>query len=164
MLAAVDFVAQDVFETLAPARDLVAVSIGDPGQAPPASLAGFATSLRLEFLDCDRDDVEHHGVPETVLCSPAQMGQLIDFVRARHGASDVLRLVVHCRMGSSRSAAAALVAYHLTQCDFPRHPDAHHANRHIVALAARALGADIAVPCKRTDGEPHQYLPQQLQI
>lgn len=163
MLAAVDFVAQDVFETLAPARDLVAVSIGDPGQAPPANLAGFSTSLRLEFLDCGQDDVEH-GVPEPVLCSPAQMGQLIDFVRARHATADVVRLVVHCRMGSSRSAAAALVAYYLTQCDFPRHPDAHHANRHIVALAARALGADIAVPCKCTDGEPHPYLPQQLQI
>lgn len=164
MLAAVDFVAQDVFETLAPARDLVAVSIGDPAQAPPANLAGFSNALRLEFLDCDQHDVEHQGVPEAVLCSLAQMDQLIEFVRARHAAPEVLRLVVHCRMGSSRSAAAALVAHHLTQCTFPRHPDAHHANSHIVGLAARALGADIAVPRKSTDGEPHAYLPQQLQI
>jgi len=164
VLAAVDFIAQDVFEALTPAGDMLAVSIGDPGQLPPANLAGFRAVLRLEFLDCDQADVEQHGVPECVLCTPAQLQQLVDFVRQHHAAVPPLRLVVHCRMGSSRSAAVALIAHHLTECDFPRHPDTHHANRHVLDLAAAALGARVPAAGKHAGDEPHPYLPLGLQI
>lgn len=163
MIAAVDFIALDTFEAVTSAPDMLAISIGDPDQSAPLNLAAFAAGLRLQFLDCDGTDVQLHGIPEAVLLSAAQMAQLLTFVRAHHAEPLPYRLVVHCRAGSSRSAAVALVAHHLTQCDFPRHADAHYANRHVLGLAARELGA-IAAPQKAVGPEPHAYLPLQLQI
>ena len=67
-------------------------------------------------------------------------------------------------MGSSRSAGVALLVDALTQCEFPRRPDAHFANTHVVQLAARALGKSIDIPQKHVGDEPHPYLGPYLQI
>lgn len=163
MISSVDFISLDVFEALVPAPDMLAISIGDHDQAPPANLAAFRDSLRLEFLDCDEVDVAVYGMPASVLFSAQQLDALVAFVRRHDGALSALRLVVHCRVGSSRSSAVALVAHYLTGCDFPRRPDAHHANRHVLRMASGRLGA-IEAPDKATGPEPHPYLPLQLQI
>ncbi|KVP97041.1 hypothetical protein WJ97_14580 [Burkholderia ubonensis] len=164
MITAVDFIALDTFSELVPALDMAAVSIGDPAQMPPGNLAAFPTALRLEFLDIEPAEVDVHGFPEEVLCSRGQMAELLDFVRARHAEQQRYRLVVHCRMGSSRSAAVALVVFQLTQCEFPRRRDAHYANRHVVQLAEYALREPIEIPRKLEGDEPHPYLPLRLQI
>lgn len=163
MITAVDFISLDVFEALVPSPDMLAISIGDHDQAPPENLPGFAAGLRLEFLDCDEVAAAQNGLPAGALFSKAQLAQLTRFVGTRHADPQPYRLVVHCRMGASRSAAVALVAHHLTMCDFPRHADAHHANRHVVRLACPAVGA-IEVPRRTAGPEPHAYLPSQLQI
>lgn len=163
MISSIDFVSLDVFETLPPAPDMLAISIGDHDQAPPANLVDFRDSLRLQFLDCDEVDVAVYGMPACVLFSAQQLEDLVAFVRGHHAEAEPRRLVVHCRLGSSRSAAVALVAHHLTNCAFPRLADAHHANRHVLRLAGAKFGA-ISAPEKAAGPEPHSYLPSQLQI
>ena len=163
MITAIDFVSLEVFQALAPAPDMLAISIGDLDQAPPDNLPRFTASIRLAFLDCDEVDVAGYGMPQKVLFSQAQLATLARFVAERHADPEQYRLVVHCRMGSSRSAAVALVAHHLTKGEFPRYADAHHANGHVLRLAAATFGA-IAAPQKALGDEPHPYLPTQLQI
>ena len=164
MITAVDFIALNTFTTLVPAPDLVVISIGDPAQMAPENLSEFARSLRMEFLDLEPAEVSHYGMPDEVLFSHEQALQLSDFVQALHAEPRAYRMVVHCRMGSSRSAAVALAVHKLTGCGFPRRPDAHFANRHVVELAARVTSTAIEVPRKLEGDEPHHYLPLQLQI
>lgn len=163
MITALDFVSLDVFQALVPAPDMLAISIGDLDQAPPENLSLFSAALRLAFLDCDEADVAVHGMPQEVLFSQAQLATLAHFVAERHADPEQYRLVVHCRLGASRSAAVALVAHHLTKCAFPRYADAHHANGHVLRRASAAFGA-IAAPQNTAGDEPHPYLPSQLQI
>jgi predicted protein tyrosine phosphatase len=164
MIAAVDFVSLDVFLELKPAPDLLAISIGDPADLLPANLTEFADALRVQFLDCCLRDVHVFSLPASVLCSAAQLELILCFVRRHHARPQRCRLVVHCRMGSSRSAAVALVAHHLTDCDFPRLADAHYANEYVLELASETLRAYIAAPRRIQGAEPHAYLPLQLQI
>ncbi len=164
MIEAVDFVSLATFEALKPTERMVALSIGDPAQMPPANLVQFAAWRRDEFLDCEPEDLEQWGIPEEALCSLEAVTQMRDYIALLHGGSVRYRLVVHCRMGSSRSAAVALMAHAMTGCDFPRHADAHFANKHVVALARLALGTDIVIPEKLQGDEPHPYLPLSLQI
>lgn len=160
MLLAVDFLPQVTFESLTPAADLAALSIGDPGDASPRNLAGFAAVLRMEFLDCDGSEP---GVPETALVRPSQIADLLDFLLALHAAEIRYRLAVHCRMGVSRSAAVALVAEAVSGCACPRREDAHDANRRVVALAAAQMAQPISIPDKPAPGT-HLYLPPALLI
>jgi predicted protein tyrosine phosphatase len=163
MITCLDYVSLEVFEGLAPAPDMLAISIGDHDQEPPANLTHFAAGLRLEFLDCDEVDAAVYGIPTEQLFSARQLAQVVDFVREHHARPQHCRLVIHCRLGSSRSSAVALVARHLTQCDFPRMEDAHFANGHVLRMASSELGA-ITAPRKSAGPEPHPYLPVNLQI
>lgn len=164
MIVAVDFVSLEVFETLRPASDMIAISIGDPGQALPANLVGFTGWLRAEFLDLEPGDLVQNRLSPDVLCTFEQVQPILDFVRTWDDSLNRYRLIVHCRMGSSRSAAVALIAHAMTLCDFPRRPDAHFANAHVVQLAAHALSLPIEIPTKLTGDEPHPYLAAGLQI
>lgn len=163
MIRCIDYVSLDVFEALAPAPDMLAISIGDPDQPPPANLTDFAGGLRLQFLDCDEVDAAVYGIPAEHLFTAGQLAQVVDFVREHHVQVQSYRLVVHCRMGSSRSSAVALVAQHLTQGEFPRLADAHFANGHVLRVASGALGT-VTAPRKAPGPEPHPYLPANLQI
>lgn len=165
MIEAVDFIARDVFADIkAPAPDMAAVSIGDPAEMPPDNLARFANGLRMEFLDCDMEGLEKWGFPEEALCTREQFEALRAYVTRLHAEPKGYRMVVHCRMGASRSAAVALVIHAMTQCEFPRYDDAHFANTHVVLLAEQALGQAIPIPKKLEGDEPHPYLPMRLQI
>ncbi len=165
MIEAVDFICLATFEALKPTERMVALSIGDPAQMPPANLVQFTAWRRDEFLDCEPEDLEKWDLPEEAMCSLATVTQMRDYIALLHGGSVRYRLVVHCRMGSSRSAAVALMAHAMTGCDFPRYADAHYANKHVVALASQVIGTPIAIPEKQQDGdEPHPYLPLTLQI
>jgi predicted protein tyrosine phosphatase len=164
MISAVDFICLETFKELKPASDLIALSVGDLAQMPPANLDKFVDSLRLEFLDVEPSDLVEFGLPVEVLCTTGQIDQLVEFIRSRHEVEKQYRVVAHCRLGSSRSAAVALVVHALTGCEFPRHPDAHNANRHVVELARAATGRHIDIPARNANGEPHEYLPLALQI
>lgn len=144
MLASVDFLSLESFLGLRPATDRAVISIGDPDDDTPAALVEYKHTLRLQFLDLDAGD--EAAMPGATLFTQTQVAQVVEFVRGLHAQAEPLRLVVHCRMGASRSAAVALIAHSLTGCAFPRWAEANYANRHVVRLGEEALGARIEVP------------------
>ncbi|GBG14848.1 methylamine utilization protein MauD [Novimethylophilus kurashikiensis] len=144
-----------------PEDRLAVISIGDPAQLPPSQFYGHAHALRLEFLDNELEDLAIHGIPAEALCSLEQVESAVHFIRELHASPQSYRLVVHCRMGASRSAAIALVAHSMTQCHFPRWAEANYANKHVLLLAQDILGIQIAVPPFPYD---YDYLPSALAI
>lgn len=157
MLTHVDFISKALFEET-PARPLRAViSIGNPAEWPPNRLSGYARTLRLEFLDCDREGLARWGFPEEALMQPEQMAELIAFIRGLVADARPWQLLVHCHLGSSRSAAVALLAQEMGGCLFERHADAHYANLHVLELANERLELRITRPPLPT--EDHLYLP-----
>ncbi|MEX3984196.1 hypothetical protein AB4Y45_35155 [Paraburkholderia sp. EG287A] len=161
MLAAVDFISLAEFEALQVAPDMAAISIGDPDDRPPRGLACFERGLRLHFLDLEPADAPSPDAPG--LFTPFQAREVLEFVSQLHGAAARVRVVTHCRMGASRSAAVALLVHALTGCDFPRRPDAHYANAHVVGVCAEVCGLEIGIP-RFFETYPHEYLPPGLQI
>jgi predicted protein tyrosine phosphatase len=161
MLTAVDFISLAEFEELIPGPDLAAISIGDPDDLAPRALEQFARGLRFHFLDVEPADVPSPDTPG--LFTRFQAREIIEFVKQLHHAPAHWRLVVHCRMGVSRSAAVGLLAYAITGCDFPRRADAHYANTHVVHLCEEASGCEIEIPAFFAT-YPHEYLPATIQI
>ncbi len=142
---------------------MAAISIGDPDEAPPARLASYARKLRLEFLDGDWDSVAKWGFPPESLCSLAQVARLEAAIRQWHALPEQLRLVAHCRMGVSRSAAVVLLAEAITGCWVPRAPEANFANQHVLQLAEQLCGRTFVRP-PEPNGDAYCYLPSRLAI
>ena len=161
MLTAVDFISLKEFEAVQVAPDMAAISIGDPGDGPPRGLSRFQRGLRLHFLDIEPQDVATPDAPGLFKLSQAR--EVADFVTCLHSAPTRFRLVTHCLMGASRSAAVALFVHVLTGCEFPRRQDAHYANVHVVRLAEEVCGRPIEIPAFFKT-YPHEYLPASLQI
>lgn len=162
MLIAVDFVSRRTFEELEAAPDMVAISINDPGDPAPKNLSQFSRSLSLFFLDIEPEPGEvlrDKDAAFNAYCAEA----IRTFVQQLHTTDGHYRLVVHCRMGASRSAAVALLAKALTGCHFPRERDAHDANRYVVSLAADHWGIPVYIPAKPMT-EDYLYLPSSLQV
>jgi predicted protein tyrosine phosphatase len=79
------------------------ISIGDPGEPPPAGYAQRASRLRLIFYDVDEDTDFEFG-PEQ-----HHVEAIISFARRIVDAEG--QLLIQCSAGVSRSPAAALTAY-----------------------------------------------------
>jgi predicted protein tyrosine phosphatase len=79
------------------------ISIGDPGEPPPAGYAQRASRLRLVFYDVDEDTDFEFG-PER-----HHVEALIGFARRLADAEG--QLLIQCSAGVSHSPAAALTVY-----------------------------------------------------
>lgn len=79
------------------------ISILDPGTPAPDALAAFPRQdrLTLHFHDIDKPQ------PEMVAPDIGHLEAMLDFARERAGRADA-HFLVHCHMGVSRSAAAAV--------------------------------------------------------
>jgi predicted protein tyrosine phosphatase len=161
MLASVDFISLREFESVAPRGDMAVISIGYPGDPVPPAMARFSPALRLTFLDNEPGDVAAQGI-EHQLFSRKQAGVVLAFVRTLHAEPAARRLIVHCTVGASRSAAVALGAHAMTGCDFPRRAEANYANPHVVAVLAREGGLSVTIP-DTPDGD-HRYQSPALLI
>ena len=147
LIEAVDFVSRDTFRGLKPdGEGWAAVSLGNPAEMPPSNLERFAHFLRLEFLDLTPECLAKYDAPEEALCQPEQVAEMLSLVERLHAASEPYKLVVHCRMGLSRSPAFALLVHTATGCAFPRWEDSGFANRHVLKLAMAKIGRPIEVP------------------
>lgn len=151
MIEAVDFVSRDEFQKLRPAPGWAAISLGNPAEFPPANLEQFEAFIRLEFLDLTPEALAKYDAPEEALCQPEQVQEAIRFIERLHQAAAPVRLVVHCRMGLSRSPAFGLLVHALTGCSFPRRVDSGFANRHVLQLVQAQTGLSIDLP-----GYPHE--------
>ncbi|MBK3779908.1 hypothetical protein G3A43_06545 [Paraburkholderia aspalathi] len=161
MLTAVDFISLAEFETVRPSPDLAVISIGDPDDCAPSALAAHRRALRLHFLDLEAGD--EAAVNASGIFTAFEAMEIVDFVKQLHALDTGVRLVVHCLMGASRSAAVALLTEAMTGCDFPRRPDACYANSHVARVGSVVAGCAVAIP-GFFDSDPHVYLPPGLQI
>lgn len=161
MLRSVDFISLPEFERVAPAPDLAVISIGDPDEPVPLSLTNFPRTLRLSFLDLEAADVASSAARG--LFTRTQAARVVCFITELQARDAPVRLLIHCMMGASRSAAVALVAHAMTGCEFPRRQDAFYANTHVVALGADAAGCSVNIT-PHPDASPHAYLPSALAI
>lgn len=98
-MKSVVFYPRAIAEKLQPTGGEVIVSIYDCVQGPAVLKDGWRDLLRLVFHDTD---VAQEGYD---LFNETQAQEVIDFI-GKH--SDVERIVVHCNMGVSRSAAVAM--------------------------------------------------------
>lgn len=162
MLIAVDFVSRATFEALMPETGMAAISINDPGDTAPANLGLFERSLSLFFLDIEPEAGEVFSAKDAAF-NAYSADAIRSFVQSLHRAGGHYRMVVHCRMGASRSAAVALLVQALTGCHFPRQKNAYEANRHVVALAAEAWKMPVDIPA-RPMTEEYLYLPSSVLV
>lgn len=154
LIEAVDFVSRDTFQGLKPnGEGWAAISLGNPAEMPPSNLARFSNFLRLEFLDLTPECLAKYDAPEEALCQPAQVAAVLSLVERLHAAPELYKLVVHCRMGLSRSPAFALMVHAVTGCSFPRREDSGFANRHVLKMAMAQIGRPIGVPGYREQPE-----------
>lgn len=131
------------------------ISIGDPGEPPPAGYAQRASRLRLVFYDVD-DDTDFEFGPER-----HHVQAIISFARRIADAEG--QLLIQCSAGVSRSPAAALAVYatwlgpgrekQAVEAMFRAAPDAIP-NRRIIELADGLLGRGGALldALERQDG------------
>src|SRR5690606_9631405 len=155
MLNAVDFLSDEGFAKLKAAPNLAIISIGDPGSDKPKALAEHERLnpnrvLRVEFIDLELEDVKRYGLSADQLCSRGQIKSMLEFIDRLHTHKDLLRLIVHRRMGISLSASVALLAHMKTECWFPRIGQAKTANKNILRLGAEALGKPVVFPLEDT--------------
>lgn len=100
-LQSVLFTGRDQAEASAGWPHWAVISITESDDRPAALKDGWHSVLRLQFDDIDAPEQPY------VLFSPAQAGQVIDFVTSVHDSTRVEGILVHCRAGISRSAAVA---------------------------------------------------------
>lgn len=123
-------------QRLTPCADTVVISILDPSEEHhrPQHLHLFADHLVLDFEDaCERPgapywpdqmtEEEHEQVCTLVVSRAPELTdaqRIAEFVQRHHQAQAPLHLVVHCRAGSSRSAAVAQWAAEATGAPLPQ--------------------------------------------
>lgn len=124
-------------QRLPPSADTVVISILDPSEEHhrPQHLTQFADHLVLDFEDaCERPgeapwpdhmtEQQHEQVCTLVVSRAPELTdaqRIAEFVHRHHLAPEARRLVVHCRAGSSRSAAVAQWAAEATGAPLPQH-------------------------------------------
>lgn len=98
-MKSVVFYPRAMAEQLIPQAGDVIVSIHDRSQEPAALKSGWSDVLRLSFHDTDVASAEYD------LFDDEQAGSVLNFI-GKHAEAE--RIVVHCNMGVSRSAAVAM--------------------------------------------------------
>lgn len=157
MLAVVDFVSLETFEKASPGADTAAISIGDPGDPLPHGWGRWPRKLRLQFLDLTLEEARANGIRKSLVCSPAHARTVVEFLQALACAPENWRLLVHCTLGSSRSAAVALAARQLSNCHFPREAEAWGANPYVLTLLSDCLGEALIRPAR--PAEDYRWKP-----
>lgn len=99
MMQKVTFVPRHVAAGLRPARSSVLISIHDRSELPLDVRPGWLDVLYLRFHDTDGQS------PDLEVFTPEQAARCLAFIQ-RHRDCD--ELVVHCKLGQSRSGAVAL--------------------------------------------------------
>lgn len=133
-LRSIQIMSQDVAETMPGDPGTAMISITDPDR-PEAELSpGWGAVLRLSFFDTY--PVRFQGIVVDAIPMGDAQGKLIaDFVESLP--ETISALVVHCRLGVSRSAGVAKAIAEFRRLDF----DAGYEdfNGHVYAVTKRAL-------------------------
>lgn len=107
-----------------------------------AKIVGTNNILRLQFLDIEEplQNIEYSSFTE-------EMGLKVqDFVKSLNESDKDIKLVIHCRMGASRSPALSLYVKTLTGCDFPGEVWATKPNLLVLKTMEKLSGLKIDIP------------------
>lgn len=108
MINDIDYLSSSRFEAMTGDPRTAVVSITDPGSSDARIPAGFGPALRLKFDDLDESSLGSGSVGQTFSRLDAEA--VASFLDRVHVAPDITKLLVHCEMGRSRSAAVAWYA------------------------------------------------------
>lgn len=123
------------------------ISITDSAQEKDgiAKIEGTQNILRLNFLDIEEEvknsDYSHF--------NKEIANKVINFINLLHNDAKEFNLVVHCRMGASRSPAIALYVHKITGCDFPGYEFANTPNKLVLSVLEKISGFEIEIPPKQ---------------
>lgn len=110
-----------------------------------AKITGTDKILRLHFLDieetCNNNKYTHF--------TEQLANKTIEFIHNLQQESKEYNVVVHCRMGASRSPAVALYIHALTNCEFPDYDIANTPNKLVLSTLEKLSGIPIAIPEKK---------------
>lgn len=111
-----------------------------------AKIIGTNNILRLQFLDIEEksENIEYSSFTDEMAL------QIESFVKNLHQKKENVKLVIHCRMGASRSPAVSLYVKALTGCDFPGENFATQPNLLVLKTMEKISGLKIEIP-KPTD-------------
>lgn len=129
MIRSVDFISKYEAQCLAPSDDVAVISITGALRIP-LTLSGFYRVLPLEF-----QDVRQAG--EMWAFNQKHAAAIIAFVEELHASPKEIDLMVHCKVGVSRSAAVSLYVAGKTGCAFARRDLAGGANRLVLQVLAK---------------------------
>lgn len=163
MIKALDFISLEAFNALVLRPDMAVISIGDPASTPPKIPDGI-WAYRAEFLDMTPGELTLYGLDNDCLPTRADVAGVLAFAAEVHDSPQDYRLVIHCRMGISRSAAIALMAYQISRCHFPRWHDAFEANSYLLELGQAHLGQTVCRPEPPLPGTNWNFSPPELLI
>lgn len=110
-----------------------------------AKIVDTKNILRVNFLDVE----EEINNPEYTHFTEELAKKIIDFVQQLNNQPKEFNLVVHCRMGASRSPAVALYVHKLTHCEFPGYDVANTPNKMVLNVLENLSGLKIDIPEKK---------------
>lgn len=110
-----------------------------------AKIIGTEKILRLHFLDIE----ENSKNPQYSHFTTDLAKKTIEFINDLHKDDKQYNVVVHCRMGASRSPAIALYIHALTNCDFPGYEMANTPNKLVLSTLENLSGLKITIPDKQ---------------
>lgn len=125
-------------------NDFIIISITDPKQNLAKLKLNEENILRVQFLDITEDLLEPRWANS--LFTSQQAEEIAYFISQKHNEKKNYQLIVHCEAGVSRSAAIALTAHTITQCDFPNKEKAVIPNPFVLSLMENQIGIAIEVP------------------
>ena len=114
-----------------------------------AKIVGTNNILRLQFLDIEEpcENIEYTSFTE-------EMGQKVaEFINELHKTTKEIKLVIHCRMGASRSPALSLYVKALTGCEFPGEYLATKPNLLVIKTMEKISGLKIDIPEQNKDND-----------
>lgn len=121
-----------------------------------AKIEGTTTILRVNFLDVE-EEIKNMNYSHFT----RELGEkIIYFVNDLQKQEKEFNLVVHCRMGASRSPAVALYVHKLTQCEFPGYDVANKPNQMVLKVLEDLSGLKIDIPEKKENDSLLLLIPK----
>lgn len=158
MIKEVNYYPQYLIEETIFNEKYAVISITDSGKDEDgiAKIKGTEKILRLHFLD-----IEETSLNKDYTCFTEDIAKnLINFVEKLNKEKEEINVVVHCRMGASRSPAVALYINKLTNCEFPGYDNANTPNKLVLNILKNLSGLDIEIPAKKEESSFILLIPK----
>lgn len=158
MIKEVNYYPQYLIEETQFNEHYAVISITDSPQDKDgiANIKGTDKILRLNFLDIE-ENLKNN---KYTSFNDSIAKEVIEFVNNLHTRQDNIKVIVHCRMGASRSPAIALYIHKLTECEFPGYEVANTPNKLVIETLKKLSNLEIEIPPKKEDNNVFLMIPK----